>query len=52
MHPFQNGHFLGSGKAEVVLQEAGLDGESQYKRIVQYVGERRRAGRQALAAQL
>jgi transketolase len=52
MHPFQNGHFLGSGKAEAVLQEAGLDGESQYKRIVQYVGERRRAGRQAVTAQL
>jgi transketolase len=42
MHPFQKGHFLGSGKAEAVLKEAGLDGESQYRRIVAYVEARRK----------
>jgi transketolase len=43
LHPFQKGHFLGSGKAESVLREAGLDGESQYKRILAYVEQRREA---------
>ena len=37
LHPFQKGHFLGSGQAEMVLAEAGLDGESQYKAIIEYV---------------
>lgn len=37
MHPFQKNHYLGSGQAEMVLKEAGLDGESQFNRIVQYV---------------
>ena len=37
LHPFQKGHFLGSGQAEMVLAEAGLDGESQYEAILQYV---------------
>jgi transketolase len=37
MHPFQKGHFLGSGPGAVVLKEAGLDGESQYKAIVNYI---------------
>lgn len=37
MHPFQKGHFLGSGPGEVVLAEAGLDGESQFKAIMDYV---------------
>jgi len=37
MHPFQQGHFLGSGPGEVVLKEAGLDGESQYKAIVNFI---------------
>jgi transketolase len=40
MFAFQKGHFLGSGKAEKVLLEAGLDGESQFKAIVRYVKER------------
>ncbi|MBI4719682.1 MAG: hypothetical protein HY770_00265 [Chitinivibrionia bacterium] len=42
MHPFQKGRFLGSGQAHMVLEEAGLDGRSQFKRIVQYVKDRRR----------
>jgi transketolase len=37
LHPFQKGHFLGSGQAEMVLSEAGLDGESQYKAIMRYL---------------
>lgn len=37
LYPFKKGHFLGSGKAESVVAEAGLDGESQYKAILDYV---------------
>jgi transketolase len=39
LHPFRQGHFLGSGTAEKVLEEAGLDGESQFKAILRYVGK-------------
>jgi transketolase len=38
LHPFREGHFLGSGQAHMVLEEAGLDGESQFKAIVEYLG--------------
>jgi transketolase len=37
LHPFREGHFLGSGPAEKVLEEAGLDGESQFRAILRYV---------------
>lgn len=37
LHPFRHGHYLGSGQAEKVIQEAGLDGRSQYEAIVHYV---------------
>jgi transketolase len=37
MHPFQKGFFLGSGQADKVLAQAGLDGEGQYRQIVAYV---------------
>jgi transketolase len=40
LYPFQKGHYLGSGQADVVLQEAGLDGESQFQAILRYVTER------------
>jgi transketolase len=40
LHPFQKGHYLGSGQADMVLQEAGLDGESQFEAIRRYVRER------------
>jgi transketolase len=40
LYPFQKGHFLGSGQAQMVLHEAGLDGEAQFKAIVRYVKER------------
>lgn len=37
LHPFRKGHFLGSGQADRVLAEAGLDGESQFAAIRQYL---------------
>jgi len=37
MHPFAGAAFLGSGQAERVLTQAGLDGESQFRRISQFV---------------
>ena len=40
LHPFQKGHYLGSGQADQVLAEAGLDGESQLKAILRYVKEK------------
>jgi transketolase len=39
LHAFQKGHYLGSGQADKVLGEAGLDGEGQFKAIVRYVKE-------------
>ena len=33
MHPFMKGHYLGSGAGEMVIHEAGLDGEGQYAGI-------------------
>jgi hypothetical protein len=41
LHPFRKGHFLGSGQADNVLAEAGLDGESQFEAIWRYVKEQR-----------
>ena len=40
LYPFQKGHFLGSGQAHMVLEEAGLDGESQFKAIMRYIENR------------
>ncbi len=37
LHPFQKGHFLGSGPGPMVLKEAGLDGESQFEAVMAYV---------------
>jgi transketolase len=37
MHPFQNGRFLGSGQADMVLAEAGMSGPSQADRIERYI---------------
>jgi transketolase len=41
LHPFQRGHFLASGRGEAVLQEAGLDGASQFEAIRRYLGRPR-----------
>ncbi|MEO8034355.1 MAG: hypothetical protein ABI837_07965, partial [Acidobacteriota bacterium] len=38
MHPFMQGRYTGSGSARAVIAEAQLDGESQFKRIAEYVG--------------
>ncbi|MCU0564809.1 MAG: hypothetical protein MUE48_12890 [Desulfobacterales bacterium] len=40
LHPFRKGHYLGSGPAEKVLEEAGLDGESQAKAILGYLSRK------------
>ena len=40
LYPFQKGHFLGSGQAHMVLAEAGLDGENQFKAIMRYIENR------------
>ena len=39
LHPFRGGHYLGSGKAEKVLEEAGIDGAGQFNGIMRYVQE-------------
>jgi transketolase len=44
LHPFREGRFLGSGQAEHVLAEAGLDGESQFRAIRRWVREGWTAG--------
>ena len=38
MHPFQRGHFLASGRGEAVMEEAGLDGASQFEAIRRFLG--------------
>jgi hypothetical protein len=40
LYPFRNGRFLGSGQGNMVLSEAGLDGESQYRAIRDYLMRR------------
>jgi transketolase len=36
LHPFRRGRFPGSGQAEMVLEEAGLDGPSQLAALLEY----------------
>jgi transketolase len=36
LHAFSKGHYLGSGQAHKVLEEAGLDAEGQWKAIKEY----------------
>jgi transketolase len=43
LHPYANGRYPGSGSGETVLEEAGLDGRSQYRAIRRYVEARRSA---------
>ena len=45
LYPFLKGHYLGSGKAESVIAEAGLDGVSQFNAIQMFID-----GRQARKA--
>ena len=37
LHPFKKGYYLGSGTAESVLLQAGLDGDSIYKDVKAYL---------------
>ena len=39
LHPFHKGHYLGSGQAQFVLAEAGLDGDGQYGAIRAYLDQ-------------
>jgi transketolase len=39
LHPYRQGHYLGSGQGEVVLAEAGLDGVSQFHAIKKYLND-------------
>ncbi len=36
LHAFRGGHYLGSGKAEKVMEEASLHGEGQFEAILAY----------------
>ncbi len=47
LHPFRKDHFLGSGQADKVLAEAGLDGESQFEAIARFVRKARTGVRTA-----
>jgi len=40
LFPFKKGHFLGSGAGDKVMQEAGIDGESQYLALRAFAGMR------------
>lgn len=40
LHPFAEGHFLGSGAGAVVLREARLDGASQFRAISEFIESR------------
>lgn len=37
LYPFMKGHYMGSGQAHKVLEEAGLDSEGQYQGIMKYI---------------
>jgi len=40
LHPFRDGHFLGSGQAEFLLEEAGLNGKGQFEAIMRFLKEK------------
>jgi transketolase len=37
LHPFKKGYYLGSGAAESVLLQAGLDADSMFKEVRSYI---------------
>ncbi|HOX23074.1 MAG TPA: hypothetical protein PLL10_06375, partial [Elusimicrobiales bacterium] len=41
LHPFRDGAYLGSGRAESVLKEAGADADSQFRAVAAYVEARK-----------
>jgi len=52
LHPYRKGHYLGSGQGEVVLAEAGLDGESQFVAIKNYLDDAARSRRPSGVSEL
>jgi len=36
LYPFRKGHYLGSGQADKVIGQAGLDGRSQFEAVMKY----------------
>ena len=38
LHPFMKGHYMGSGQAHKVMEEAGLNAEEQYKAVKKFLG--------------
>ena len=51
MYPFKNGHYLGSGVGDMVVFEAGMHGEAQYREIKKYLDARAREhGRSTVGA--
>jgi len=44
MYPFEKGHYLGSGSGDMVIHEAGLDGEGQIAQIKRYLAAMRTGG--------
>jgi transketolase len=51
MHPYRSGHYPGSGPGEMVIAEAGLDGEAQYQAIRSYVDALRTSRRKGELAE-
>ncbi len=41
LHPFRKGGFLGSGTAESVLHQAGLDGDGIYNEVIAYLKKKK-----------
>lgn len=39
LYPFKSGHYLGSGQAHKVLEEAHLNGKAQYESVISYARE-------------
>ena len=50
LHPYRLGHYLGSGRGEVVLAEAGLDGESQAAAVARFADQTATCGGGSRAA--
>lgn len=42
LHPFRKGSYLGSGTAESVLHQAGLDADSMFEEVVKYIKKNRK----------
>ena len=39
LHPFRKGYYLGSGSAESVLHQAGLDADTMYDEVIKYTAQ-------------